>query len=153
MPSFVKTPAMLLRRAYLTMHRRFNAHFRQFGATADQFVILTLLAVQKDLTQQEVVVLTSSDPNTISSILRRLEKKHLLTRRCDIRDKRALCLCLTSKGRALQRELAQSSAALHRFFGRTISGKHRSKVLDTWRRISEATKSVKSLEIACSQEK
>ena len=39
--------AMHLRSAYLTLHRRAQNHFSEFGVTADQYVILTLLA-QKD---------------------------------------------------------------------------------------------------------
>ncbi|MBI3462567.1 MAG: hypothetical protein HY000_05825 [Planctomycetes bacterium] len=39
---FRDTLAMRLRGAYLTFHRRANAHFERSGVTADQFVMLTV---------------------------------------------------------------------------------------------------------------
>ena len=41
---FRDTLGMRLRGAYLTFHRLANAHFEPFGVTADQFVVMTLMA-------------------------------------------------------------------------------------------------------------
>ena len=105
---FADTLGMRLRGAYLTFHRRANAHFEPFGLTADQFVILTLLAEEEGLTQREIVARASSDPNTIGEMLTRLEKKKLLCREPHPKDGRARCVFLTPKGRKLQRQLWDS---------------------------------------------
>jgi DNA-binding MarR family transcriptional regulator len=96
---------MRLRGAYLTFHRMANAHFAPFGVTADQFVVLTLLAEEDGLTQREIVARAYSDPNTIGEMLTRLEGKKLVRRERHPTDGRARIVRLTPKGRALQKQL------------------------------------------------
>jgi DNA-binding MarR family transcriptional regulator len=96
---------MRLRGAYLTFHRMANAHFEPLGVTADQFVVLTLLAEEEGLTQREIVARAYSDPNTIGEMLTRLERKKLVSRKRHPADGRARIVHLTPKGRSLQREL------------------------------------------------
>jgi DNA-binding MarR family transcriptional regulator len=96
---------MRLRGAYLTFHRFGNAHFEPVGMTADQVVILTLLAEKDGITQREVVERSYSDPNTIAAMLVRLEKKNLIRREPHPDDGRARCVYLTPQGRKLQRRL------------------------------------------------
>lgn len=95
--------AMALRAAYLPMHRRANAEFAQFGLTADQFVILTALAEGGEATQKELARRTASDANTVSEMLRRLERRGLVLRERDETDGRARRVSLTATGRKVQR--------------------------------------------------
>jgi DNA-binding MarR family transcriptional regulator len=99
---------MRLRGAYLTFHRMANAHFEQFDMTADQFVVLTLLAERQGLTQRQVVERAFSDPNTIGQMLTRLQKKKLVRREPHPHDGRARCVYLTAKGRKVQQQLWDS---------------------------------------------
>jgi DNA-binding MarR family transcriptional regulator len=96
---------MRLRGAYLTFHRMANAHFEPLGVTADQFVVLTLLAEEEGLTQREIVARAYSDPNTIGEMLTRLEGKKLVRRERHPTDGRARAVFLTPKGRALLKKL------------------------------------------------
>jgi DNA-binding MarR family transcriptional regulator len=96
---------MRLRGAYLTFHRMANARFEPLGVTADQFVVLTLLAEEKGLTQREIVARAYSDPNTIGEMLTRLEGKKLVRRGRHPRDGRARVVSLTLKGRTAQKQL------------------------------------------------
>ena len=105
--------AMHLRRAYLTMHRRFQNHFDGFGVTADQFVLLTLLAEAEGVAQKDLVARSFSDPNTLRAMLVLLENKGLVLRRPHETDGRARLVFLTPKGRKLQQELWRSAAPLH----------------------------------------
>ncbi len=107
---FQDTLGMRLRGAYLTFHRFANAHFEPFGMTADQFVVLTLLAEEGGLTQREVVARAFSDPNTIGEMLTRLEKKKLVRREQHPHDGRDRCVYLTPQGRKAQRQLWDSWA-------------------------------------------
>src|SRR5262245_25963635 len=102
---FRNTLGMRLRGAYLTFHRMANAHFEPLGVTADQFVVLTLLAEEEGLTQREIVARAYSDPNTIGEMLTRLEGKKLVRRERHPTDGRARIVLLTPKGRELQTRL------------------------------------------------
>jgi DNA-binding MarR family transcriptional regulator len=82
-----------------------NAHFEPLGVTADQFVVLTLLAEEEGLTQREIVARAYSDPNTIGEMLTRLEGKKLVRRERHPRDGRARIVLLTLKGRTVQKQL------------------------------------------------
>jgi DNA-binding MarR family transcriptional regulator len=99
---------MRLRGAYLPFHRLANAHFEPFGVTADQFVVLTLLADRDGVTQRELVEQAFSDANTIGEMLARLEKKQLVRRERHPKDGRARCILLTPKGRKRQQQLWDS---------------------------------------------
>jgi DNA-binding MarR family transcriptional regulator len=99
---------MRLRGAYLTFHRMANAHFEQFGVTADQFVVLTLLADEEGVTQRDLVEQAFSDANTIGEMLTRLEKKHFVRRERHPKDGRARCVFLTPQGRKMQKQLLDS---------------------------------------------
>jgi DNA-binding MarR family transcriptional regulator len=96
---------MQLRGAYLTFHRMANAHFEQFGVTADQFVVLTLLAEQDGVTQRALVEQAFSDANTIGEMLTRLETNQFVRRERHPRDGRARCVFLTPRGRKMQERL------------------------------------------------
>jgi DNA-binding MarR family transcriptional regulator len=101
--------AMGLRAAYWAMHRRTEAALARCGVTADQFVLLALLAEQDGITQQELVRRASSDANTIRAMLLRLESRGLVTRGRHPTDGRARQVILTRKGkRAYERLWTQS---------------------------------------------
>ena len=102
--------AMALRVAYLAMHRRANAAFAPLGLTADQFVLLTALAEGGGVTQRELVRRTGSDPNTMSGMLARLQRRGLLVRRRHETDGRAWRVALTPAGRRLQRRAWDGNA-------------------------------------------
>jgi DNA-binding MarR family transcriptional regulator len=91
--------AMALRAAYWAMHRQTEASLTQGGVTADQFVLLALLAEQDGITQQELVRRASSDANTIRAMLVRLEERGLVAREGHPTDGRARSVTLTRKGR------------------------------------------------------
>lgn len=109
---FLDTLGMRLRAAYLTFHRRANAHFEPFGMTADQFVVLSIVAEERGLTQREIVERASSDPNTIGAILLKLEDKGLVRRDDHPRDRRAYCVQVTDQGRKVYRQRTTGSQSL-----------------------------------------
>jgi DNA-binding MarR family transcriptional regulator len=100
---------MLLRKAYLSFHRRANARTLTHGITADQFVLLTVVAREPGITQITIVERTASDPNTVAAILRLLERRRLVRREAHARDRRARCVFLTAAGRRVQRHAAEDA--------------------------------------------
>ena len=79
--------------------RLVRANLARCGATADQFVLLSLLAEQDGITQQELVRQASSDPNTVRAMLLLLEKRGVVARGRHPTDGRARRVTLTRKGR------------------------------------------------------
>src|SRR5918911_3484340 len=88
----------LLRAAYFGMHRVSDAHFSQYGVTADQFVLLACLAERDAITQQELARRASSDPSTVRAMLVLLEGRGLVARERRPDDRRARLGSLTAQG-------------------------------------------------------
>ena len=82
---------MLLRRAWYGLNQAFRRRIARMGLTPDQFtVIRTLLEAEPDgLTQKALADAMSSDPNTIASLLERMEANGLVQRRPHEKDRRA----------------------------------------------------------------
>jgi DNA-binding MarR family transcriptional regulator len=103
---------MYLRKAYLTLHRRANAWMLSQGVTADQYVLLSVVAREPGITQISIVDRTASDPNTVAAILRRLEQRGLIRREAHARDRRARCVFLTAEGQRIHKRAAKHVAPL-----------------------------------------
>lgn len=100
---------MLLRKAYLSFHRRANAWMLEHGVTADQFVLLTVVAREPGITQITIVERTGSDPNTVAAVLKRLEQQRLVRREAHASDRRARCVFLTAEGQRVQQRAARDA--------------------------------------------
>ena len=104
--------AMGLRAAYLSMHRQTNSYLAPHKITADQFVLLALLAEQDGITQQELVRRATSDPNTIRAMLVLLENRGMVTREPHPADGRARNVTLTRTGRCNYAKLSKQVKTL-----------------------------------------
>src|ERR1700729_1258673 len=89
-PGRRRLPA-LLRRCWFNLNQTFRRRIAHTGITPDQFTVMrTLLEGDpKGMTQRELTDLMSSDPNTIASLLERMETAGLLERKAHERDRRA----------------------------------------------------------------
>ena len=104
--------AMGLRTAYWVMHRQTGACLARQGVTADQFVLLALLAERDGITQQELVRRATSDANTVRAMLMLLERRGLVARERHPTDRRARRVMLTRKGRQMYERLWARSEPL-----------------------------------------
>ncbi len=105
--------AMALRAAYWAMHRDADTLLQPHGVTANQFVLMSILAEGKGLTQQELVRRASSDANTVRAMLVLLERSGFVSRRPHPTDGRARCVALTDKGWSMYSTLWAQSRAFH----------------------------------------
>jgi DNA-binding MarR family transcriptional regulator len=82
---------LLLRRSWFSLNQAFRRRIAHLGITPDQFTALrTLLEGDpRGITQRELAQLMSSDPNTIASLIERMEKANLIERGPHERDRRA----------------------------------------------------------------
>jgi DNA-binding MarR family transcriptional regulator len=97
--------AMGLRMAYWAMHRHTDSCLASRGITANQFVLLALLAEADGITQQELVRRATSDPNTIRAMLVLLQKQGYVARAKHPKDGRAISVTLTPKGRQIYKKV------------------------------------------------
>ncbi len=90
----------LLRRAWYSLNQTFRHRIAHLGLTPDQYSILRWLheGDARGLTQQTITDLMASDPNTITSILRRMERAALLSRHPHETDRRARRVRLEAEG-------------------------------------------------------
>lgn len=92
----------LLRRAWYSLNQAFRRRLAHLGITPDQFTVLrTLLEGDaRGLTQRELTQAMSSDPNTVASLLQRMENAGLAERHPHETDKRAHRIRLLPEGQA-----------------------------------------------------
>lgn len=130
--------AMGLRAAYRAMHRRTEAGLARRGVTADQFVLLALLAEQDGITQQELVRRASSDANTIRAMLVLLESRGFVARRQHRTDRRARSVTLTRKGRQAYEKLWADSEPVRERLLAALRPEEADALVEFLGRISEA---------------
>jgi DNA-binding MarR family transcriptional regulator len=130
--------AMALRAAYWTMHRQTAARLARHRVTADQLVLLALLAEEDGITQQQLVQRASSDPNTIRAMLVRMEDRGLVARRPHPGDGRARMVRITPKGRRSLNVLMADLKPLQQELLSLFEADDANRLVEYLRRISEA---------------
>ena len=92
---------LLLRRSWYGLNQAFRRRLAHLQLTPDQFTVLrTLLESDaRGVTQRELARLMSSDPNTVASLLERMEKNGYVERLPHERDRRAHRIKLLAKGK------------------------------------------------------
>jgi len=101
----------LLRRSWYGLNQAFRRRLAHLALTPDQFTVLRTLIEQKDITQSQLSATITSDPNTVASLVNRMEKAGLIERESHERDRRANRLRVSRSGNArykLAREVAVS---------------------------------------------
>jgi DNA-binding MarR family transcriptional regulator len=91
---------LLLRRSWYGLNQAFRRRISHLNLTPDQFTVLrTLLEGDaKGMTQRELSRTMSSDPNTVASLLERMEKAGYIERAAHESDRRAHRIRLLPKG-------------------------------------------------------
>ena len=97
----------LLRRAWYGLNQAFRRRIAHTGATPDQFTAMRSLLEgdAKGMTQCQLTEAMSSDPNTIASLLERMEKAGWVERKRHETDRRAYRIKLKPAGKRKYEEL------------------------------------------------
>ena len=103
---------ILLRHAWYGLNQAFRRRIAHLGITPDQFTVLRTLLETGGITQSELAEQMRSDPNTVASLLERMEKSGLLERRQHEKDRRAHRLHLKSQGKRKYRKAREVAIAL-----------------------------------------
>jgi len=104
---------ILLRRAWYGLNQAFRRRIAHTGVTPDQFTAMrTLLENETSgLTQSELTKQMASDPNTIASLVERMEKSGLIERKAHEKDRRAYRLRLKTAGKRKYEEVREIAVA------------------------------------------
>ena len=84
------TLGYLLAQTARTIHVRMNDFFSGYGLTLEQWTALKLIKENSPLCQKELARLNHKSPNTIKSLVDRLQSKGLIHRQEDPSDRRNL---------------------------------------------------------------
>jgi DNA-binding MarR family transcriptional regulator len=105
---------LLLRRAWYGLNQAFRHLTARAGITPDQFTVLRTLRehAAHRLTQRDLVEKMSSDPNTIASLVQRMEQQGWIERRRHPEDGRAHALALRRAGRRKYSQVRRQAVAL-----------------------------------------
>ena len=105
---------ILLRHAWYGLNQAFRRRIAHLAITPDQFTVMrTLLEHEKEgMMQSELARRIASDPNTIASLLERMENAGLIHRRTHEKDRRANRLELTASGKDKYQQAREIAVAL-----------------------------------------
>jgi MarR family transcriptional regulator, organic hydroperoxide resistance regulator len=96
----------------------------EMGITGPQRLAVRIVGRRPGVPAGELAEVLQLHPSTLTGVLRRLERRGVITRRPGERDRRQACLHLTNAGRAIDRRHAGTvEAAVRRVLSGLESGK------------------------------
>jgi DNA-binding MarR family transcriptional regulator len=130
---------VLLRRAWYGLNQAFRRRIAGSGFTPDQFTVLRTIRERPAgaLTQRELSELMGSDPNTVASLLKRMEQLGWVGRERDPGDRRAHRLGLTPEGRAAYGRLRREAVALQAEAMESLPPAERERFLEMLEAVAE----------------
>ncbi|QTH43684.1 MarR family transcriptional regulator [Cohnella sp. LGH] len=99
-----RSVGFMLGTAYRKASSLFQSRLKRFDITPEQWSILYQVDLADGLIQKEIAERAGKDRPTTTRILDHLERKELVARRTDNRDRRSFQVAITDKGRNLIRE-------------------------------------------------
>jgi len=97
----------VLTKAQQSVHQLFKAELVPFGVTPGQYAVLKCLWDQNGQTAKQLAERLFLDSSSVTGILDRMEAKGLIEKHADPKDRRALQVLLTEKGRELEKPLSK----------------------------------------------
>lgn len=128
----------LLRRAWFGLNQAFRRRIAHLRLTPNQFTMLRTLGENNGATQCELAYLMSSDPNTIASLLERMEKLGWVERQTHEKDRRANHLRLKPAGLRKFEEARGAAVGLQLKVLGALPEKSREKFLEDLEKIGGA---------------
>lgn len=90
-----------LQRAAESVLSRTTAHLMQYDLTTSQFAVLEALYHLGTLSQRDLAEKLLKSTGNMSTVLKTIERRGLITRERSIADNRYMDVCITASGRAL----------------------------------------------------
>ena len=130
----------LLRRAWYGLNQAFRRRIAHTGVTPDQFTVMRTLQEgdPKGMTQRDLTEAMSSDPNTVASLLERMETAGWVSRRRHESDRRAYRIRLLAAGMAKYEEVRSLAIDLQAEVLSVLPEAHREQFLEQLEAVSLA---------------
>lgn len=140
-PGRRRLPA-LLRRSWFNLNQTFRRRIAHTGITPDQFTVLRNLVEgdPRGLTQSDLTDLMSSDPNTIASLLKRMQTSGLVQRNVHESDGRAYRISLKPPGRRKYDEVRNIALTLQTEVLSVIPEEKREEFLKNLELVADASR-------------
>lgn len=135
---------LLLRRAWYGLNQAFRRRIAHLDITPDQFTVMRTLLENEGIRQRELSEIMSSDPNTVASLLERMEKAGLIHREEHQRDRRAHQLALLPMGRRKYDEAREIAVALQAEVLSALPESARQTFLEQLAQVADACKETAS---------
>ncbi|MDD7272431.1 MAG: MarR family transcriptional regulator [Prevotella sp.] len=90
----------------------YEPHFKPLGITYTQYLVLLVLWETDEQPINDIGKKLLLGINTVSPLIKRMEKNGLLSRRDSETDKRQQIVCLTEKGKELRKKAAKIPSAM-----------------------------------------
>ncbi len=131
---------LLLRRSWFNLNQSFRRRIAHTGITPDQFTVLRTVAESepRGLTQRELSDQMSSDPNTIASLLERMESLGLIGREPHEKDRRAYRIHLRPGGRRKFNQARVLALALQTEVLQVLPESRREEFLEDLARVADS---------------
>jgi DNA-binding MarR family transcriptional regulator len=129
---------LLLRRAWYGLNQSFRRRITHLGLTPDQFTVMRTLLEQEGISQRELTSFMSSDPNTVASLLERMERAGFIEREAHEEDRRANRLRLKPRGRTKYEAARKIAVALQLQILSALHERERETFLSNLDTIAEA---------------
>jgi DNA-binding MarR family transcriptional regulator len=128
----------LLRRAWYGLNQAFRRRIAHLGVTPDQFTVLRTLIEQDGITQSQLTATMTSDPNTVASLVNRMEKAGLIERESHEKDRRANRLRVSRTGKARYQQARKIAVELQTEVLAALPGDMREEFLTQLAAIADA---------------
>lgn len=115
-----------------------SAYEERFGLKMHEWRVITVLAEEDALTQQDIVGRTKMDKVTVSRAAQVLERRSLLRRVANAEDGRSLRLSLTTEGKKLYARVIPTAIALEAEVLKDLSAREIEALKDVLRRLEAA---------------
>ena len=131
---------LLLRSAWFGLNQSFRIRIKPLGLTPDQFTVLRWLHEKKGecIRQSDLAQLMSSDNNTITSIINRMETNGWVKRSPHLHDQRAKQLIIEKAGEALYFKAQAVAHALEDEIMNSLSEAERLMYLEFMHKVTRA---------------
>ena len=113
----------LMARLHRSLRRNYDRRLKSFGLTPSQFEVIMILWTEDGIVLGELRRRLSRDGPTITGVVDRMEKKMLVKRIRDQRDRRVVKVHLTSKGKNMQGDLERTKKLVMEKITRSLSRK------------------------------
>ncbi|MBI3853400.1 MAG: winged helix-turn-helix transcriptional regulator [Verrucomicrobia bacterium] len=133
---------LLLRRAWYGLNQAFRRRIAHIGVTPDQFTVMRTLLENEGVTQRELTQLMTSDPNTVASLLERMEKAGLVERHLHEKDRRAHRIHLKPSGKRKYEAAREVALALQTEILTRLPEDRREEFLEHLTMVADACRAV-----------